>query len=92
MPQYENTKLIQSSLEHDQLSDPLCDSVNRGLTLIRLFSELILFYASPYKGITTSHDQVSLVHFHVQRRDPGLLSADLNSHQHSLCQGDEYSE
>ena len=35
-----NTKFIQSSLEHDQyngeLSDPLCNSVNGGLALIRL--------------------------------------------------------
>ena len=32
---YAKTKFIHSSLEYDQ-SDPLCDSVNRGLTLVRL--------------------------------------------------------
>mgnify|MGYP003686280675 CR=1 FL=1 len=35
-----NTKFIQSSLEHDQykgeLLDPLCNSVNGGLALVRL--------------------------------------------------------
>ena len=32
----QTTKFIQSSHEHDQLSDPVCDSVNRELTLVRL--------------------------------------------------------
>ena len=36
---YAKTKFIQSSHEqiiNGELSDPLCDSVNRGLTLVRL--------------------------------------------------------
>ena len=40
-------------------------------------SKSILFHASWDEGISTNHDQGNLVHFHVQRWNPGFPSADL---------------
>ena len=43
MTQYAKTKFIQvhsNTISKGELSDPLCDSVNRGLTLVRSFTHL----------------------------------------------------
>ena len=36
MTQYANYKVHLNTISNGELSDPLCDSVNRGLTLVRL--------------------------------------------------------
>ena len=40
MTQYANYKVHSNTISNGELSDPLCDSVNRGLTLVRLQQSL----------------------------------------------------
>ena len=45
----QTTEFIKGSLEHE-LSDPLCDSVNKGLDIIPLGKELNTSFANEIRG------------------------------------------